>query len=216
MGYSMAVDGSHQGRARGGLARAALTLVLIGALVGPQAGCSFLFVQTPEPKEARRGQVVDCTSSNAAPVIDMLVMGWQIVRTLIALGATDEQYRGAPITREADITLGISLTALFGGSMAAGFSWTKECREALAQDSYPGPRPRPRPGASSKPTLRMGPAPSRKQEEQEEEAAVQARSAERARAAAAESAAAAEAARAAPPAAPPANAPAAPQRDDTE
>ena len=210
----MAVDGSHQGRARGGLARTALTFLLIGALAGSQVGCSFLFVQTPEPKETRRGQVVDCTSSNAAPVIDMLVMGFQIVRTLLALGASDAQYQGAPISREADITLGIGLTALFGGSMVSGFHWTSDCREALAQDSF-APRPRPRPGASSRPILRMGPAsPSqRKQEEQEEEAAVQARSAERARREAAEAEAASHAAQ---PAAPPTTAPAAPQHNDTQ
>ena len=203
------------------MARTALTFVLIGALAGPQAGCSFLFVQKPPPAESRRGGVVDCTSANVAPVVDMLVTGWQLVRTGLALGATDAQYQGAPISRDADITFGISLTALFAASMIAGFGWTSDCREAMAEDNYPSLRPGPRAGASSRPrpTLRMGPPPPspRQQEEQEEEAAVQARSAERARAETAEAAAAAEAAsHAATPVSAPAKAPAVRQHNDSE
>jgi hypothetical protein len=216
----MAIDRSHQGRrARGGLARTALSLVLIAALVGPQAGCSFLFVQRPPPEEGRRRGEVNCTTSNVAPVIDMLVAGFQIVRTGLALSATEAQYRGAAISRDEDITLGVSLTALFAASMIAGFGMTSDCREAMGEDSYPASRPGPRPGASSRPASRIGPPPSsqRKQEDQEEEAAVQARSAERARAEAAQAGAAAAAAAAASHVGPaPAAAPAAPQRNDTE
>jgi len=217
----MAVDGSHRGQARGGLARTALIFVLIGALAAPQAGCSFLFVQKPPPAESRRGGVVDCTSANVAPVLDGLVMGFQMVRTGLAMGATDSQYQGAPIDRSADIMFGIGLTTLFAASMIAGFGWTSDCREAIADESYPASRPGPRPrsGASTRPALRVGPPPpsQRRQEDEEEEAAVQARSAERARAEAVEAAAAAEAAsHTAAPAAPPAKAPAVPQRNDTE
>jgi len=194
------------------LARTALAFVLIGALAGPQAGCSFLFVQAPEPAESRHGRVVDCTSSTAAPVIDMLVMGWQIVRTVVALGATDGQYQGAPITREGDITLGLSLTALFAGSMMAGFHWTSDCRDAIAEQSAPAFRPH-KPGAGSNPAWRTY---QRQKEDQEEEAAVQARAAERARTEAAEAAAAAAASQGAPPPPPPPKAPAVPQRNDTE
>jgi hypothetical protein len=212
----MAADRGDEGRRlRWGPARAALTLVLIAALAGPQAGCSFLFVQKPPPEESRRGsgRVVDCTSSNAAPVIDGLVMGFQMVRTALALSASDAQYAGAPISREADITFGISLTALFAASMIAGFGWTSDCRDAMAEESYPAGRPA-RPGAGSNPAWRTY---QRRQEDQEEEAAVQSRAAERARAEAAQSAAAAEAAsHTATPTAPPATAPAVPQHNDKE
>jgi hypothetical protein len=211
----MTVDRGDEGRRlRGGPARTALTFLLIAALAGPQAGCSFLFVQRPPPTENRhRGTVVDCTSSTVAPVIDGLVMGFQMVRTVLALGATDAQYQGAPISRDADITFGVVLTGLFATSMIAGFGWTSECRDAMAEESYPASRPA-RPGAGSNPALRTY---QRRKEDQEEEAAVQARSAERARAEAAEAAAAAEAAsHAATPAAPPAKAPAVPQNKDTE
>jgi hypothetical protein len=214
----MAVDRSHRGRARGGLARTGLTIVLIAALAGPQAGCSFLFVQKAPPPESRRGsnRVFDCTSSTVAPVIDALVMTFQMTRTFMALNASDAQYTGAPISRDEDITLGVSLTGLFATSMIAGFGWTSDCREAMAEETYPASRPGPRPGASSKPTLRMGPPPpsQRRQEEQEEEAAVQARAAERARAEAAQAGAAADTASEA--ASVPAKAPAVPQHNDKE
>jgi hypothetical protein len=176
------VDCSHHGRRlRGRPARTALTLVLIGTLLGPPAGCSFLFVQAPSP-ESHRG-VRACTSSNAAPVIDLLIGGFQLVRTLSALGATDAQYANAPISRDADITFGIGLLTLFTGSAIAGFNWTSQCREG-GEDSTPASRPGPR-VSRQQPGWKLGPPPAaqRKVEEQEEEAAVQARTAARARAA---------------------------------
>ena len=101
---------------------------------------------------------------------------------------------------------GIGLTTLFAASMIAGFGWTSDCREAIADESYPASRPGPRPGASTRPALRVGPPPpsQRRQEDEEEEAAVQARSADRARAESAEAAAASQAASQTPPPAPPA------------
>src|SRR5262245_56755258 len=196
----MAVDCRNPGRpARGGLASTTLTLALIAALAVPQAGCSFVFVERPPPVESRRRGEVDCTTSNVPPVLDMLVAGWQIVRTGLALSATDAQYSGAPFSRDTDIILGVSLTGLFVTSMIVGFGRTSDCRDAMAEDSYPGSRPALRPPP---------PRSQRKQEEREEEAAVEARSAEQAREAARAGAAAGAAARAAPA---PAKAPAAPQ-----
>jgi hypothetical protein len=161
--------------------RAPLTLVLIAALAGSQAGCSFLFVQAPTP-ESHRG-VRECTSSSAAPVIDLLIGGFQLVRTLSALGAADDAYRGAPISREADVTLGISLLTLFTASAVEGFKWTSECRED-AGERIPASRPGPR-VSGQQPAWKLAPpsAAQRKLEEQQEEAAVQARTAARARAA---------------------------------
>jgi len=200
----MAVDCRNLGRrARGGLASTALTLVLIAALAAPQADCSFLFVERPPPAESRRAGAVTCSTSAVAPVLDMLIAGWQVARTGLALAATDADYRGAPFSRDTDIILGVTLAGLFATSMIAGFGWTSDCRDAMEAESYPASRPL-RPGAGSSPALRSY---QRKKEEQDEEAAVQARAAEQARQAAEAAGAAARAAAA------PAKAPAAPQHN---
>jgi len=109
-----------------------LTLILIAALTGPQAGCSFLFVQRPPPAESRRGKV-RCTSSTIAPVMDTIGAGGLFVHTALTVSAPDAQYVGAlPISRHADIALGIGLTTLYVASTIAGFAWTSDCREARA------------------------------------------------------------------------------------
>jgi hypothetical protein len=170
-------------------ARPIVTLALLAALVGPATGCSLLFVKPPAPPE-ERGEIVRCTSSAAAPVIDMIIASLQVVRTLIAFSATDEAYAHAAIPRPVDIGLGIGLSGLFAVSSGYGFSKTNACREAVEQGSYyQRPRPRPRAGRQP-PGWRLGPPPPSQQklEEQEEEAAVRARMVERARAAAPEQA----------------------------
>jgi len=169
-------------------------LVMAAVLFGSTGGCSYLFVRPlPESRERREGS---CTTSPAAPVIDLGIAGWQFVRTLVALTASDAAYVNAPISRPADIGIGAGLLTLFGTSMVYGFSQTNKCREALAEDGYrPVPRRRPQ-GSGQAPSSKVGPAPSaqpwrvgpppswqRKQDEEEEEAAVQARAAARARAA---------------------------------
>jgi hypothetical protein len=114
------------------LGRTTLTVVLIGVLAGPQAGCSFLFVKRPPPVESRHGRV-HCTSSTIAPVLDTLGAGGMFVHTALTVSAPDTQYvRALPISRNADIALGISLTALYVASTIAGFAWTSECGEARA------------------------------------------------------------------------------------
>src|SRR5689334_17744097 len=103
-------------------------IVLAALLAGAAMGCSALFVNRPPPRE-KRGRVVDCTSSNVAPIIDALIAGWQIVRIAVALSASDAKYDGAPITRRQDIALGGGALTVFGISSAYGFVSTAECRQ---------------------------------------------------------------------------------------
>jgi hypothetical protein len=70
---------------------------------------------------------LDCTSSKAAPVIDTLVGAYQAVRTGYAIQSTNGDYAGQPISREADILLGVGLFTLFVGSAIYGFDSTDQC-----------------------------------------------------------------------------------------
>lgn len=100
-------------------------------------GCSFLFVQAPPAGHAELSQF-DCTSSMAAPVLDTVAAGFQVVRTGIALAADEADYADFPLSRGADIALGLGFTALFTAAFVHGFSTTADCEDAksaLAQRS---------------------------------------------------------------------------------
>jgi len=97
-------------------------------------GCSFIFV-TPPPAHAEQASQpsADCSTSRAAPIVDGIVTGYQVVRTLYATQAPDDTYQGAPISRGADIGLGLSFTALFLASTIYGAVNTSECRDFKAR-----------------------------------------------------------------------------------
>lgn len=101
------------------------------------AGCSFLFV-TPPPKaaspqrpEASASPPRDCTTSNTAPVLDVIAAGLQVVRTVYAITASNSVYQdpNVPLSREADIAFGAGFTLLYSSSAAYGFSHTSACRK---------------------------------------------------------------------------------------
>ena len=130
----------------------AVALVALVALAVTSSGCSFIFVKAPPP-------FAKCTGSPLAPVVDTLAGSLEAVRTGIALGATDDSYKGAPISRGADIGIGVGLTALFVSSAAYGYVVTKKCNDARAHwhhphgsddkddDSTPGDAPAEEPAA---------------------------------------------------------------------
>ena len=112
-------------------------VVLAAALVsGTTASCSLVFVTPPPPTE-ERGAIVHCTSSDALPVVDLLVTAVQLVRILFALQRTDADYANATISREPDLLLGASLLVAFAASSGYGFVQTSQCRAVLAQDYDP-------------------------------------------------------------------------------
>ena len=98
------------------------------------SGCSFIFV-TPPPAHAEQASnpTADCSTSRVAPVVDGIITGYQVVRTVYATQAPDSAYQGAPIGRGADIGLGLSFTALFLASTIYGAVYTTECRDFKAR-----------------------------------------------------------------------------------
>src|SRR6188768_2120687 len=94
-------------------------------------GCSFVFVQGP-PEQHAEMRYFDCVSSKAAPVLDGLAAGFEVVRTGVALAADEADYANFPLSRGADIAVGLGLTALFTAAAVHGFSATSDCADAKA------------------------------------------------------------------------------------
>ena len=106
------------------LSRWALILGLAGVL----PGCSFLFTTAPKHADSPAEFVSNkCTTSKAAPIVDSVLAGLEGVRTGVALAADKSAYQNAPISRGADIGLGLGFLALFGASAIYGFYVTGEC-----------------------------------------------------------------------------------------
>ena len=118
-------------------------------------GCSWLFVEAPRAQVAP-SQPVTCTRSKAAPIIDSVVTGLQTVRVVYALSQSEADYDDFPISRGADIGLGLGFTALFAASAVYGFSTTATCA-AAQQRALAEPPPAPPTGAVVQPAT---PTPS--------------------------------------------------------
>jgi len=113
------------------------------------SGCSFLFTTSPPatPERLPPGVPVPvtCTTSRAAPIIDTVIGGLEVIRTGIALNNSESDYHDQPISRGADIGFGVALSALFVTSAIYGFGVTGRCDEAKErQMQYSAPYP---PGA---------------------------------------------------------------------
>jgi hypothetical protein len=106
------------------------------------SGCSFIFV-TPPPAHAEQASNpnAECSTSRAAPAIDGILTGLRVAGTLYAATAPDSAYQGAPISRGADIGLGLTFTALFLASTIYGVVNTTECRDFKARSVTPAPKP---------------------------------------------------------------------------
>jgi hypothetical protein len=100
-------------------------LVLCGA-----PGCSLLFVEGPPPDHAHMQQPFDCTSSNAAPIVDTAFA------VLYALSAATVSARTEASAEHRDLTpsvLMIGVATLEGVSAVRGFVTTSKCRAAEQQ-----------------------------------------------------------------------------------
>jgi hypothetical protein len=78
-----------------------------------------------------------------------VIASYQVIRTAAAVAAPDSTYSNAPISREADIGLGLGFLALFGASAAYGYVVTGDCKDAKArqgtgEDTLPPPAYGPR------------------------------------------------------------------------
>src|SRR5262245_19334613 len=117
--------------------RHSISPLLVAAAIAGAAtsGCSLLFT-SKAPDHAERippGMPVTCATSRAAPIVDTVIAGLETVRTVLAITAKDSVYSGAPISREADVGIGLGLTTLFAVSAVYGYSVTSEC-DHLKQD----------------------------------------------------------------------------------
>jgi hypothetical protein len=102
------------------------------------SGCSLLFTKkAPANTESLPLTMpVKCTSSVVAPVVDSFIGGYQLFRTGMAISSDDSAYgANAPITREADIGIGVTLAALFVTSAVYGYVVTNECRTFKARQA---------------------------------------------------------------------------------
>lgn len=139
------------------------TVALLLSLTLLANGCSLLFVKPPRPG-ARGAGPGGCTTNKVAPVLDTMFAGWQSVRIVIAATASEDAYRGAALSREADMLIGVLLGIVGASSAIYGFNAVDECRGA---------------GEYANPYAPRGPTSRTKQQqkadEAAEEAAVQAR-----------------------------------------
>ena len=103
-----------------------------------------MFVRPLPPREARHsGRLPECTTNTLAPGLDGAITGWQVIRTVVALNASDEEYRDARFSRRAEITSGILFGLLALSSAIYGFHSTSECRKSLGMEFGPPARTRP-------------------------------------------------------------------------
>lgn len=123
----------------GRIQRCALVALFVPIVV-PATGCSLLFVTPPKAdvrtqgsaeadRRTRELEAAKCTSSRAAPVLDLLMTGFQAYRTATAVNTSESAYENAPINRDADILIGAALFATFLGSSAWGFKATARCNK---------------------------------------------------------------------------------------
>jgi hypothetical protein len=139
------------------------SVLTLGALLLASSGCSFTFVHP----RASSGQVAGarraCTSSKLAPILDTIFTGAQLARTAYALSASDSVYDdpAQPLSRGADVGLGVGLASLFLGSAIYGYVHTSECSKGrqgpseatddadLTPESWTTSPTRPKPAASA-------------------------------------------------------------------
>jgi hypothetical protein len=90
-------------------------------------GCSFVFVDAP-PAQHKKLPYFSCTSSNALPVLDLVLGG------LIGLAAVEAvRNESSGSTFEGDAWVGVAEAAAFAASGLYGLSKTSACREAQGE-----------------------------------------------------------------------------------
>lgn len=125
-----------------------------------QAGCSRIFLK---PAHHYNGVVNrQCSTGQGLPTADVLFATLQGVRTVVALTADDSTYAHAPLSREADVGLGLVFLSSFVASAAYGFSEVSSCRELTGWEPPPSKSVRPmKPGLAAQPRPVQRPLPVR-------------------------------------------------------
>lgn len=112
---------------------------VLGPLLFASSGCSLIFVHPRSSTSYVSGPRRACTSSKLAPVLDTLFAGAQVVRTAYALSASDSVYENPaqPLSRGADVGLGVGFATLFVGSAIYGYVNTSACSKRRQDPSGP-------------------------------------------------------------------------------
>lgn len=118
------------------LARSSLlALFLVGVV--PASGCSYLFV-TP-PHETYGGHVSNCTTNRAAPVIDTIFAGTNVISAVYVAGENNVT------NKETAVGLGLGVAAFWLSSAIYGYYNTSQCEALMSEDTmrpyYPPPQP---------------------------------------------------------------------------
>jgi hypothetical protein len=102
------------------------------------SSCSFIFVHPPHHADDQlTGVPGRCTSSPVAPVVDGVIGTFEVVRTSVALSSNESDYRGAAISRNADIGFGVGFATLFLASSIYGFYETNQCHRPTERTGPP-------------------------------------------------------------------------------
>jgi hypothetical protein len=127
-------------------------------------GCSVVFVSGPKKSAPGRLEAAGCSTSRAAPFVDMALFGFSAGGAVSALGREEGDYRGTGSDRGTDVTVSATLAALYAASMFYGFATVATCRAVNADQPIPSQQPEDKRTRAE-----------RAAEEAAEEAAVQAR-----------------------------------------
>jgi hypothetical protein len=99
---------------------------MIGMLLS--CGCSWIFVERA-PANHQQMAAFDCTRSVAAPVLDAIWGGLNLVGGLSAARGSDSSWNG-PADRGTTMVVGLGWAAMSAASAAYGFVHTNACRQA--------------------------------------------------------------------------------------
>jgi hypothetical protein len=86
-----------------------------------------------------------CTTSYAAPVVDVVLTGLYVAGTLYAATRSDADVEKQATSRGATVGSGVVMAGLLGTSAGVGFSRVGDCRESVepATSRYLSRRPPP-------------------------------------------------------------------------
>jgi hypothetical protein len=104
--------------------RLALLAIAVASLLTSSSGCSLIFVDGP-PDQHRQLAYFDCTSSNLAPVVDMVMGGAEGIAVLGSAADTSASFHN-----NSDLIAPAITAAAFVASGIIGFRRVAECKEA--------------------------------------------------------------------------------------
>jgi len=121
------------------VARPRAGIVALVVLAAGSAGCSFIFVQPPHEQLPDHG-AAECTAVAAAPAIDLILAGADVIGTLyLAQHTSVTNTNGGPT-----VGVGFSLAAVWAISAIYGFRNTSRCTDLQSEPEEPIRPRRPR------------------------------------------------------------------------